>query len=110
MSDETSSATPKGRWVVTYESQGCYDDGGVGHDDFWTERQHRLDGPFESDEKAVKAAKAWIRKQSGTYPCRGSFCANKGLYRLIDVEHVMPEQRRSARSDTGSDAPPEGAT
>lgn len=88
----------QGKWVITYESQGCYDDGGVGHDVFWTKRRHTLEGSFDTDEKAIKAAKAWIRKQSGTYPCR-SYCGNKGLYRLIEVEFVVPEQRRSARAE-----------
>lgn len=88
-----------GQWVLTYESQGCYDDGGIGHDDFWTKRQRTLEGSFHTDEKAVKAAKAWIRRRSGEFPCRGSFCSNKGLYRLIEVEFVVPEQRRAVRSE-----------
>lgn len=93
----TPNEAVMGHWIVTYESQGCFDDGGIGHDDFWIKRQHTLGGPFKSDVGAVKAAKAWIRKRSGEYPCSGSFCSNKGLYRMIDVEHVVPEQRRLAR-------------
>lgn len=103
MTEPTEAATMRnGRWVLTYESQGCYDDGGIGHDDFWVKREHRLEGSFDTDEKAVVAAKRWIRKQSGQFPCRGSFCSNKGRYRLVGVEFVVPEQRRVASATSGS--------
>lgn len=98
----SASIQQQGQWVVTYESQGCYDDGGIGHDAFWVKRQHTLEGVFDTDEKAVKAAKAWIRKRSGEYPCRGSFCSNKNRYRLIEVEYVVPEQRRPAHAKNSS--------
>ena len=104
--NEAVATASTGRWVVTFQWQGCYDDGGIGHDSYWRNGQHTLEGTYDTDEKAVAAAKRWIRKTSGQFPCQGSFCSNKGLRRLIGVEFVVPEQRRSVATTNGSRSEP----
>ena len=74
-----------GWYVYDYEYQTCFDDGGTGHESWWSKaRNQPLTGVY-TEKAAIDKAKSLVNKSSGKHPCNGSFCDNKGLHRLVAV-------------------------
>lgn len=78
-------------YTLHYQYQVCMDDGGIGHDMWWAKGTY--DFVSEDDGLAVKEASDYIKDHDGKHPCHGSFCDNKGGYKFVSLEGVVPEVR-----------------
>ena len=76
---------------MKYRVQGCFDDGGWGHDVYWSDATREFTA--KDDAAAKRAAKKYITEHSGKCGC--SSCDNNGLQVLVSVEHVVAEQVRA---------------
>lgn len=74
--------TEQQNYVLTYEYQSCFDDGGLGHDSYWQKSIYRFIA--DSDEEAQSIVEEQLKPHQA---CSGSFCNNEGQKRLIKFEH-----------------------
>jgi hypothetical protein len=73
-------------YVLKYEYQTCFDDGGIGHDSWW--QKSKIDIEAKDDDDAKEKAVKWIEERDRKRPCNGSFCSNRGGYRLVSVQKL----------------------
>lgn len=83
-------------YKVHYQYETCFDDGGVGHESWWADSYQWLADPAPLNDKEAKemAQKLIDDHNKDARPCGGTFCDNKGRYRLRYVECVIPEVLR----------------
>lgn len=83
-------------YVLEYEYQTCFDDGGLGHESWWTKTQSHL-WEASTDEEAIAKAKEIMGRKPR--PCDGSFCYNRGLRRNFRLTHNKVEYSRRDLTD-----------
>lgn len=82
------------RWYeLHYEYEGCYDDGGVGHDSGWTRSKEMFDA--SSDEAARRKASKWAKeRRAKAKPCGSFGCSNRGRTRVNYMKRIEHDEIR----------------